>query len=711
MGIWDTLTGFVNKYGGRTNSQAASNYDNNSFGNISKNGELGYGYGDYSYTDLEKAARKTVKTPNSSVSAEDVTGNTKSHFAGQTSRSSRPEGRLTGRKGNMNETYYKNVNTNNSKDVKRSYPYDFNPSQIEQGYSGGSRRFKGKNVSGVQQDLWQTPEYGNLVYYADYDAGQGFNDKSRQAQGKEKKTEVHDTFLDLGKGRSYTYATYPTNYDGEYKKAKDKINKEWQNLEQNSGGSSFNAYDEELILETNGITMNRMKNKLLTVKRININRAPSFSEVVNFGKQYIIFSRPDLNLFVDNSGQVNPSIVQNCPDLYYKIIKNPLVAQMLQSSFGGPNRGPGGGIISLLTNMCNECSWPSMGISKKEGPKNIKGQGLSYAGDMFEAADQNELDLNFLDNRDRDIQTLFEIWLEYMEGVNNGTIMKKSLHISNNTVDYAINIWVITLDESYNILSWGMAGNCFPLNVSTDLLNYSAVPKMASELVGPFSYKFHVSYFHKPNMHRTIEMLNYTTGFTKIFGQNLPQDKASYQLTHTQVGNYWIHAGFIPYHTVLFYGYEYHFNIEDKYAEVVGVHLSYPSSGDIQYSLVFASNDVGPPRKPGSFGTNEYKFYKFDDDIEENVTNWKRWAEQHPDYYKNPANKDVIGVPLWNQEEFAPDYQAWLLNHGAKTWNERYNRGYNSSHNRYGAFSTGKSNSPMFEGMVGKVARAFGKLF
>ena len=709
MGMFDKLAGFFSKYGGRDGTSVAQNYDNNSFGTVTANGALGYGYGDYAYIDLEKEARNRVSGygKKDSYKDYDVTGTTKSQFASRgfsnSNSGTTPTGNVRGKLGNPREKFYKNGKG------KLSYTADFNDKHNSNVYEGGSRPFKGnKRDPDIQTDLWQTPRYGNLVHQADYNQGQDFNDNSRRAKGPDAKTTTHNTFLELGRGRSYTYSTYDTNYGGEYKKSKDKINKQWQKLAKDGKGSFKDAYDENLILETNGITMNRMKNKLLTVKRININRTPSPSEIVNYGKQYILFSKPDLNLFVDNAGTVNPSIVQNCPDLYFKIIKNPLVAQQLQSSFGGPNRGPGGGIITQLSNMCNDCAWPSMGISKKDGAKNIKGQGLSYAGDFFEAADQSELDISFLDNRDRDIQTLFEIWTEYMEGVNNGTIMKKSLHISNNTVDYAINIWVLTLDESYNILAWGMAGNCFPLSVSTDILNYSAIPKTASELAGPFAYKFHVSYFHKPNMHRTIEMLNYSTGFSKVISPHLPHDKSSYQFTHTQVNNYWIHAGFIPYHTVLFKGYEFHFNIEDKYAEIVGVHVSYPSSGSVQYSLVFASNDVGPARKPGSFAKNEYEYYKFDEEIQENVKNWKKWASQHPDYYKNPTNKDVVGVPLWNQEQFNPDYQAWLISQGARTWNERYNRGYNSSHNRYGAFSSGKSNSGFFSGVVNQVTSLFG---
>ena len=107
----------------------------------------------------------------------------------------------------------------------------------------------------------------------------------------------------------------------------------------------------------------------------------------------------------------------------------------------------------------------------------------------------------------------------------------------------------------------------------------------------------------------------------------------------------------------------------------------------------------------------EYNFYKYDDDIKENVSNWTKWVEQHPDYYKNPANKDIIGVPLWNQEQFNPDYQAWLIAQNGRTWDERFNRGYTSENNRYGAFHGSGSNSDFFSSAASKIGKLFSKIF
>ena len=639
MGIFDRLTNFFNKYGGRNGTASQSNYNSNSYG-ASMGGS---GYSSYSYNGNGVSARNYTSPSIADNKNYEVTGSTQRDFRG-------------GR-----------INRNNAA-------------------------------------MYDLPSGNGSVYTANYDAGMGFIDSNKVVKnGPLKQSNVQ---LNNGQGSNYSYHTYEPNYGGKYKQAQEAVKKEWNQVERSSKGMTFTGFDIEDVLNANGITSDRLKNRILNVHRININRAPSFTEIVNYGKQYIFFSKPDLNLFVDNAGTVNPSIVNNCPDLYMKIIRNPGAARALQASFNGINKGAGG-IINQLTNMCNSADWPSMGLSKKEGPKNIKGQSVSYGGDFMEATDQSEMEVSFIDNRDRDVEMMMEIWTEYIEGVNNGTISKKSQYISNNTVDYAINIYVMTLDETYNILYFGMAGACYPLTVNTDLLNYQAIPRTASEYSGPFSYKFHVGYFHKPNQHRILEQFNIVTGFANYI--DIPNNQGSHQYMYRQIGGYWIHSGMIPYQTTLAAGYEFHYNLEDKWAELVGVNFNFPSSGSITYTLVFASKNVGKARKPGSWGKLEHEFYKFDDDIQENVNNWQTWAAQHPNYYKNPTNKDVTGTPLWNQDRFNPDYNAWVTANGGRTWNQKFNRGYTSSNSRYGQFTQGGSNSGFASGIWGQVARLFSR--
>ena len=364
-GIFDRLTDFFNKYGGRNGTEVASDYDDNSYGNVTAMGSLGANYGSYKYTNRDVSAKKHNGYGPGDKRAYDVTGNTKKQFAtgGEIVTLNRERGRF----GNMSDTYYKHWDKKlktyyekrgfKDREKQSSYPADFSKAD-RQPYTGGSRRSK------ENDKLWVTPTYGNQVYYANYDADDSFNDNTKWTKDKTP-LKKHNTKLENGNARSYTYSQYPANTDGNYKKALEHNRKQREAVEKQNKGYQFNGFDIEDILNTNGITMNRLKNRVIDIKRININRSLGFTDVLNFGKQYIFFSKPDLNLFSDNAGTINPSIKQNCPDLYMKILRNPLVAQQLQSSFGGPNRGSGGGIITQLTNRCNDCPWPDFGLSKK----------------------------------------------------------------------------------------------------------------------------------------------------------------------------------------------------------------------------------------------------------------------------------------------------------------------------------------------------------
>ena len=738
MGLFGTMANWLSKYGGRNGTESSQNYNSTSYGAI---GALGNGY--------------SVEVPY--VSPQYVSpNNNKTNESFRNTQSAKDQSFWEGKIDNRAEGLQYNrqqwdVTGNTITDFKKQGGASFldmnSLGKLHRGSGYEEWEFDSKTWTNTKGKVFLN-ESNNIVTYADYEAARGAYsgkvDNSSPMQrhdvvlnngnGRIQTThtyptqphprepysgrtaevtplERHNVRLENGKGDFQTYHTYPVDERGKYEQAKDKMKKEWQELENKSKGAGWVNHDIEKILEANGISSSKLKTKKLDVTTININRTLGFTDIAGFGKQYLFFSKPDLNLFIDNADTVNPSIERNCPDLAAKIKSNKLIAQCLQSSFNGPNTDGMSGLITILTNHANSCDWPTMGLSMIEGPKNMKGQGVKYGGDFFEATDQGELDISFVDNRDRDVQTLLEIWMEYIEGVNNGSIIKKSKYISDNTLDYGINVWSMTLDEAYGLMAFGMAGVVFPIAGNSEIISYKGVPLRAAEIAGPTSYKFHVSYFHKNNQQRSIDLFNYCTGFSRIIAPHIDKEKGPYWYMYQQVNGFWLHAGFIPYHTTVVKGYEYHFNIEDKMAEMVGVSWTQTSSSKTQHVLVFASRDVGPERRPGDFAQNEYDFYRYDDDIKENMKTYEGWKRDHPNYFLNPINTEITGTRLFSQDGFNMDYDAWMISQGGRSWNDRFGRGYTSANNRYGAFNGGASNSAFTEGLVGQIARAFGKLF
>lgn len=355
------------------------------------------------------------------------------------------------------------------------------------------------------------------------------------------------------------------------------------------------AWDPEMILNSEGITTSRLTSKVLNISRININHAPSQVDFTNFGKMYAFFTKPDLYLFTDDQFNINPTIYDNAEDLYAKIKKNIPVASALQIGTGKvPSYGSSGGLNTLLGNLCNEIEVPEVQMSTTAGPKNGKGTSISYVGDFFESLQEGTVNISFIDTRDRDVSTQLEIWATYAEMERRGLVFKKPDYIGKNIIDYACTIYIMCVDESNNILAWIPLVGCFPVSMNTELLKYRATQLIAQDFIGPFNWTFHVSYVGRPNVHKTMEAFNYVTGYGDTILKGGDKFTNAHKLIYKKKGDYWFHTGVtmdIGYIT----DYPYHFTLEDKWAEMVGVSQSVQSSGVINYTLSFCSRNLGTP--------------------------------------------------------------------------------------------------------------------
>lgn len=367
----------------------------------------------------------------------------------------------------------------------------------------------------------------------------------------------------------------------------------------------FNGYSvsTEEILNSEGITLSRLTSKVLNTTRVNINHAPSQVDFTNFGKMYVFFTKPDLYLFTDSSYTVNPSIKDNDEDLFIKINRNLAVASGLQIGTGvTPSYGSSGGLNYLLGNLCNEIEVPDVAMSVTPGPKNAKNTGISYVGDFTESLAEGTISISFIDTRDRDVITQLEIWSMYMEGERKGTIFKKPDYIGKNVIDYACTIFIFAVDETNNIQGMIKLVGCFPISMNTELVKYRATQLNANDFIGPFTWTFHVSYVSRPNVHEVAVAFNYCSGYGDKVLKNLPNQflnnphKAMYKKT----GDYWHHTGMTMDHGTIT-EYPYHFTLEDKWAELPGINMSTQSSGVVNYTLGFASRNVGTPMKPEDF--------------------------------------------------------------------------------------------------------------
>ena len=366
----------------------------------------------------------------------------------------------------------------------------------------------------------------------------------------------------------------------------------------------FRGVELEDMLHLEGITHDRYQSTLINFNRINVNRVMNYIDAVNYGKMYAFFTRPDLNLFVDNRGEVNPTIKANCPDLYAKIKANPIAAASLQSSLSPEGAIGGQGLLNMMSSYCNSIDVPEIHLSLKEGPANSKGQSMKYGGDFHESTGGEEFNIGFIDTRDRHIQTIIEIWCMYIEAVSKGRVDPKMAYIADNKLDYAVSLFIFTVDESYNIMTNLHIIGVFPKGLNMQLAQFSPLALEADKFLGPFTYPFYFAYLEKPNSHTSMESFNHITGFSeKIkFGDG----EVANQYMYKKKNGYYIHNGIIPTGSFLIPEiYPYHFDLYDKYPEMAGISFNVNSAGVLHYTLVFASRKFYNSR-----GKRYNEFYK-----------------------------------------------------------------------------------------------------
>ena len=470
------------------------------------------------------------------------------------------------------------------------------------------------------------------------------------------------------------------------------------------------AWDPEMILNSVGITLSRLTSKVLNVSRININHAPSQVDFTNFGKMYAFFTKPDLYLFTDDKFTVNQTIQDNAEDLYAMIKKNIPVASALQIGTGKvPSYGSSGGLNTLLGNLCNEIEVPDVQMSTTPGPKNGKGTSISYVGDFFESLQEGSISISFIDTRDRDVSTQLEIWATYAEMERRGLVFKKPDYIGKNIIDYACTIFIFCVDESNNILAWIPLIGCFPTSMNTDLLKYRATQLVAQDFIGPFNWTFHVSYVGRPNVHKTMVAFNYITGYGEKILKGSDKNMNAHKMMYKKKGDYWFHTG-VTMDVGYITDYPYHFTLEDKWAEMVGVSQSIQSSGVINYTLSFCSRNLGTPVTQEDFWTGQYHYEtgsRWKDgayikadmseiDLPGEYTTKKRTASGEVTYLPSDRSFGSIGAMYnFGSLDFSAAYEPYSFS-GAGAMNGGVYQGnwnaWNLGNNRYGQSTSRQSN-------------------
>ena len=127
-------------------------------------------------------------------------------------------------------------------------------------------------------------------------------------------------------------------------------------------------------------------------------------------KEYIFFTKPDLNLVIPNSSTINPELA-NQPYFTELYTRYPDVISQLQQSNGIGDQGP---FMTLLSNSVkNSLELTPVNTTTIDTPATIYGTSYNYRGWGFSSDEKVEFSLEFEDSKYLEIYNLVKAYEEY----------------------------------------------------------------------------------------------------------------------------------------------------------------------------------------------------------------------------------------------------------------------------------------------------------
>ncbi len=180
-------------------------------------------------------------------------------------------------------------------------------------------------------------------------------------------------------------------------------------------------------------------------------------ESVSTTKEYLFFTKPDLNIFITHTedvdkdsgvslGQLNPNL-SNIPFWRELVDNNIDIVRCLEDSYTKsqvmPNR-----FNYLLTNSCiSNLSIPGLDAETIDTPNNDFGVGYSYRGSSEASNDNYEFDLEFKDNMFLDTYLYFKAYEEYETLKTHGLIAPALVYIQDKIIHDQFSIYKFLVGE------------------------------------------------------------------------------------------------------------------------------------------------------------------------------------------------------------------------------------------------------------------------
>lgn len=252
-------------------------------------------------------------------------------------------------------------------------------------------------------------------------------------------------------------------------------------------------------------------------------------------REYLFFTKPDLNLFGDGTGKLLDyhadlnSYLASIPFFVDANIRHQDALRQLQYSVKDSMHKQNPFMYLLSNNVTSKLDLPGISAESKESTSNIMGTSIQYRGHSYKSDNGYDFTLSFTDTAYLDIYTMLKAYDEYMRLLKTGEIKPIRKYIIDRIISEQFSIYKFLIgDDGETILFYAKLTGCY----------FTDVPRSDMSDPGNDGFKFSVS-FHAQFVEDSNPII--LSEFNRISPGRIRTNYAdTYDQTHHVVDNTWV---------------------------------------------------------------------------------------------------------------------------------------------------------------------------
>lgn len=304
----------------------------------------------------------------------------------------------------------------------------------------------------------------------------------------------------------------------------------------------------KLTYDANVFTFDNLDDTLAANKLFPKNKIQIFDKISRYGyfpiyqteqvcKEYLFFTKPDLNIFGDESSNnydYNVDLNKKLKLIPFFIEadeRNKAALRQLQYSVQGSDDVINPFMYLLSNTVTSRLDLPAISADSKESTSNIMGTSIQYRSHSYKSDNGYDFSLSFTDTAYLDLYTLLKAYDEYMRLIKTGEIAPMKKYIVSRIISEQFSIYKFLIGEDgETILFYSKLTGCY----------FTDVPRSDVSDPGNDGFKYSVSFhaqFVEDSNPMIINEFNRITPAGKLDNINFVD---TYNFNINAVDNSWV---------------------------------------------------------------------------------------------------------------------------------------------------------------------------